>query len=46
MKIKLKTKTEKKFDAERLRVRVIKAPVVDKNDLNHVLSGRAKAIVL
>lgn len=42
-KIKIQTKIS---DSKRLRVRIIKAPLVDSNDLRCVLFNREKAIVL
>jgi len=41
-KVSCKIKTKK----ERVRVKVIRAPLVDNNDLRHVLLSRARAVVL
>lgn len=44
MKIKLQTKT--KDNAKNVRVRVVKAPIVDNRLLKQIIFARTKALVL
>ncbi|MFH1822317.1 MAG: hypothetical protein ABH830_01300 [Patescibacteria group bacterium] len=43
-KIELKTNT--KIEAQNLRVKIIKAPLVDSEQLRRVIFARARAVVL
>jgi len=43
---KIKCKTKTKLDPERLRVKVIKAPLVNTDELKRIIFSRSRAVVL
>ena len=43
---KIKCETKIKKDVEAVRVRVIRAPLVDTQELRHIVYARARALVL
>ncbi|MCK5320363.1 hypothetical protein KAJ61_03165 [Candidatus Parcubacteria bacterium] len=46
MKIKLQTKNENKNKEEGVRIRVIRAPIVDTEELKQIIFARTRALVL
>ena len=46
MKIRLKTKIKNKNKEEGVRIRVIKAPIVNTEELKQIIFARTRALVL